>query len=351
MKDKKLIYAMQNIDDDLICEAARRRTADTEQTDDGVRAVYISGKKKIHHWKNAAVIVILLAAAGGTAFIVNYSGVIQGQLPVASDETGNQTNEAEITETAAEEKTEPSAYSKPLEEIGKIVPIKVLDIIDDRPFVDELDRKNQMVYVDSFPQIPQPDPDEKYFTPMSTLELFEYYGFHEKISSTIEGIFREITDENIRHGIYNYPDGSVYDINTFSFERDDGFSTANKITLTLSKKTAFGTEYTNYLQEEGIFTGSGITDFFDETSDTFYNIRQINDITVLSFGNVYEMTDDQNMINDLKNYYEDSPEDRRYKMLGLLDHTMYQFRLFYPYYLNNSNEWYKDTKQLDVMFP
>lgn len=51
MKDEKLKYIMRNIDDDLICEAMKRRTADTETEAEEIRAVYVTERKKGQAWK------------------------------------------------------------------------------------------------------------------------------------------------------------------------------------------------------------------------------------------------------------------------------------------------------------
>ena len=196
-------------------------------------------------------------------------------------------------------------------------------------------------YVDSLPEIPKSNFDEKYFIPMTITELFEYYGYYGKISELIEnGIFTEITDEHTHYGIYKLPDGSVYDLNTFTFKlRDDAHEeykygaacTADRFTLTLAKETSFGNEYIKYNR----ITDAANT-FYSEKTDTAFYLNILNGITFMFSGTI----DDIVGADRMEHYKEKLDEERCCEDIAdMINNTEGQFSLYYRYRFDYKLGW------------
>lgn len=343
MKDERLIYIMRNIDDDLICEAMKRRTADTETEAEEIRAVYVTGRKKGQTWKNAAAAVIMLAVAGGAIFVVSSNGGIQGQLPAATDETGGQTK---TTDARTEEKTDAVVSSEPAREVKEVVPLKVISLNGWENF----DAYQSVHYVDSYPYIPQMENMQEYFTEMTTEELIEYYNcfsddmykyYNDSSDGTGENLglpglddikeypydnalkhwldtnqVVEVIDENTCHGIYNLPDGSVYDINTFTFELTEASNvSANRFTVTIGKKTKFGKEYFDYygkVRDDGIPKAGGRRFFYNEDKDMFFALTDYLGVIYMFSGTTDEIT---------KSFFAGDPEEAEYGYYTPIDNN------------------------------
>lgn len=307
MKDQKLIYAMKDIDDGLICEAMKRRSTDVKQEGEEAETVYVSAKRKGQFWRYPVTAAAALAIAVGVLFVISNNGGIPDNLSTATGEETIETvsetdsgevSEADETDTSAEE-TQPVIS----EAVEPIVPLKVVHTVGssyDFP---------TGIYVDSYPEIPQPDFGQEYFTKMSTKELLEYYGFFNNFEYYLDdNQMIEIIDENTPHGIYTLPDGSVYDINTFTFEltKKTEYS-AHKFTVTAGKKTKFGQEYCEYYKkmiEEGykrFFYAPLGTSFYNEEKDTLFTVFNYYGVAVMFSATPEEITSD---------FFADDPETR-----------------------------------------
>lgn len=336
MKDEKLIYAVRNIDDDLICEAMKRRSTDTEPIGEAVRAVYVAEKRKGQVWKYSAAVAALLAVTGGTIFIVQYQDGIKNQLdfPGYTNESEGQT-EGDVG-TAGTEVSSLAVVTEPVE-AAPVVPTKEMFF-----------RGDLIVYLDSYPEIPQHDFDEKFFTPMTTMELLMYYDYDEKVATLFEdGVISEVTDENTHHGIYKLPDGSVYDVNTFTFKtcKDDS-ERANRFTVTLSKETKFGQEYYEYRNDkkrEDIYPTRSFM-FCNEETNTLFTVHKLNGEILMVSASYDEITDVDNPT--LKAYFEERAKEAlpegHCSVVGLSEcfyHTRYLMTLYYSYVKVSDDEW------------
>lgn len=314
MREDKLFNAVKWVDDDLICEMTEYSPKLKHDSDspggydvsEGVLYYVPEGRRTRRLWKYPVTAAVVLAAAGGALFAVNYSGGILGNLgTVTGGEaavTDAETDNEDVCETAdtvdmSSEETQPPVS----EAAAPVVPLKVVFRNEEYKFNDLA-----VIYVDSYPEIPKPDCGEEFFTEMSTEELWEYYGFY-RLSFPYwidDNQIIEITDENTRHGIYTLPDGSVYDINTFTFElaedRKNEIS-AHKFTVTMGKHSKFGQEYHEYYKTNDMPLGSrGTSAFYNEDMDTVFSILEFfggtimfsstpDEITSNFFGNDSEM--------------------------------------------------------------
>ena len=145
-----------------------------------------------------------------------------------------------------------------------------------------------VLYTDQYPEFDMPDISNAEFTEMSTVELFEYYGLYGIPYRMEQGEFTEVTDENTSHGIYTFPDGSLYDINTFTFsvKDDEWFHIGKKFTVTVGRNSRFGQEYD---QEPDYHTGS--TYYYDEERETFFFVMEKFGSCVMVSGKVDELSD------------------------------------------------------------
>lgn len=341
MKERKIFRAVKNIDEELISEAADYMPESKDKGVKGEETVYAApikvnkaGKAK-GLWQYPAAAAALLAVVGGTVLIVNHYNGIESDLPVATAESDAQTEDAlntsemeeeALNTTETEEEPDPVYTIVPPAEAKGVVPLKVV-VFDEEEGV-----KYQVIHVNSYPDVPLSVFDEQYFIPMTTLELFEYYDFHEKVSLALENKFTEVTDENTHHGIYKFPDGSVYDINTFTFEltdKKDIGSLADRFTITLSKETTFGLDYFNYYNSQGISPGGGRSQFYNEETDTVFSILRFKETTVLLSGKIDEMIGD----GGYKYFEEEINKERCCHMITkLLFDTGCQFLHFYRYH-------------------
>ncbi len=361
MKDEKLIYAVRNIDDDLICEAMKRRSADTKPVDEAVRAVYFSGKRKGQILKYSAAASALLAVTGGTILIVQYQDGIKNQLgfPGYTNEGEGQTEgEASTAVTEVSPLSSTAAVTEPAEEVKKVVPLKFVapdtgdEINIDSNSGSYIFSSMIGIYVDSFPNISLPENSEEYFTEMTTKELLDYYGLDiigvNNIGDWLDSNkMTEVTDENTHHGIYKLPDGSIYDINSFTFElTEKSADYANKFTITMGKKTRFGQEFDKYFKSVGSVRGSnhstpGGSAFYNEEKDIIFRIYyNYYVMTIMSSGKPAEVTrsfftDDP----DLKNRYGKQSE-KGIDMIVYTDYMLFKDHTGNRYIDDKADLWY-----------
>lgn len=301
MKEPKLFKMAKYIDEELISEAAEYMPSQNTQKQDEGEAVYISavrtkGGHRQQIWKYSAAAAVLLAAAGVTVFVFNYGGGLGNtfDFPYQLNSSGEQTAPADET-SKTELITEISDTEKPAEEVKTMTPLK----IECLPGVNDYRNFNfpVVVYVDSDPEIPYKSLDDEYFTEMTTEELIDYYDCYRYLTlkDQIEsGHLIEVTDENTRHGIYNLPDGSIYDLNTFTFElAENTTQAANRFTVTIGKWTRFGQEYIDFFREhtngELSINGGKATLYNEETNSLFY-IARILGVSFMFSGTVDEIT-------------------------------------------------------------
>ena len=200
----------------------------------------------------------------------------------------------------------------------------------------ELVKGIKAFYVDSYPELPQPkyELDDRYFTPMTTEELFEYYNYSKEISEIIgdNGLFTEVTDENTRHGIYTFSDGSVYDVNIFTFESAvHNGHLADRFTITLSKEM-FGQQYIKYFKNAVSPSLLGFSIWYNEGDDTPFLVDRIKDTMFMISATVDEMIDSDN--SDREYIEKQIAENGRccYEVADMMWTTSYKFNIFYNHY-------------------
>lgn len=295
MKDQKLIYAMRDIDDDLICEAMKRRSIGVEQDGEEAETVYVSWGRTRRLWKYPVTAAAVLAVAGGALFVITYNGGISDNFGVAAG--GETVGRAEETSGVGEITTESTDTA-----VSQIAPIKTIDIHDFDLATAKGDEKTsfQVLCVPSLPTIPNSTLGEECFNEMSTEELFEYYGLEFMLPKLISSYHFEVSDENIKHGIYISSDGTVDDINTFVFGSEEGMFTDvesewDKLTVTIGKSSKFGQEYA-YEHESFMFDKI----CYNQETDTFFVIYNVKgNCTVMLSGT----TDELGTFSDLYDIY------------------------------------------------
>lgn len=357
MRENKLFKAVKGVDDDLICEMLEYRPkARVEVKGDeyeGELVIIPEGVKarQMWKWKYPITAAAALAIAGGALFVVNYNGGILENTGVATGggtvqtvvETDNgEASTAGDTDTAGEE-TEPAVS----EAVKPIVPLKVVHAVYDDPIF----YFPTAIYVDSYPEIPQPEFDEKYFTEMTTKEIFEYYDFYNKMEYFLDdNQIIEVTDENTHHGIYNLPDGSIYDINTFTFELTEKTdATAHRFTVTIGKRTKFGQEYYEYYKDVGTLAGlPNYSTFYNEKMDTMFSVFCSMGMSVMFSSTPAEATSNFFADDPIKraNYEAEREHDgmphcfRMFINAGLV--CMWDYPSFHIYFDRDVELWYRE---------
>lgn len=301
MKEEKLFKIIESVDDDLICEMMEYSPESKikGEVSEGVLYSVPAGRKRTGQlWKYPVTAAALLGVMGGALFVIDYSGNILGNTSTATDgeateaaeETGNEAASA-TTDNTSEETTLADEKTPP-----HVVPIKVVQATDNRC----------ALYIDSYPEIPQPNFGEEYFTEMSTMELCGYYGLPKVAAAIANKQMAEITDESTSHGIYTLPDGSIYDINTFTFELlYDDLVFAKKFTITVGKKKIFGQEY--YFEVDHGFAAWSL--YYNEERGLLFSADEINGCSIMFSGKVDEISAfDSSEIGDMLKEY-----DNRYR--------------------------------------
>ena len=378
MKEQKIFFAVDKIDDDLISEAAEYRPSlnETGDVSEGVRYSVPEGGRTRRLWKYPVTAAAVLAVVGGALFVIGYNGGIEDMLGAATgEETGVTAVESDngevstvgVTDMVSEE-TEPAVS----EAVEAVVPLKEINSRGD-------DGEHKFdfptaLYVDSYPEIPQPELDEQYFTPMSTAELLDLYGLCNNIMELInENVMIEVVDENTHHGIYNFPDGSVYDINTFTFDLiKPSVHSANRFHLTLGKKTKFGQEFCEYYKQIGPKYGiaaCGESSFYNEDMDILFTVFDYNymggttvmfsaspdEITKNNFAGYPDEKDEYEFYNDklIPYYFDMFINIRIHCMNGGNIYFDLEHRLWYniengKYFDEETGEWVPAEKILPV---
>lgn len=292
MKEEKLFDMVKNIDDDLICEMLDYSPETEEDVCEGVLCSVPEGGKR-RFWKFPVTAAALLLVVGIVLFVIN-RGVVPDDIDVKTDSEQTDTDNTEtFSDTEASGKTEPLDYEGP--RVEHIVPDKAVFI-----------GNTNVLFTDQYPDIPKLDLSEArfkeaQFKEMSTLELCEYYGLEEIASGIQNGYYTsdrekvtnltEVTDENASHGIYTFPDGGVYDINTFTFETEDFPDRAKRFTVTAGKKSIFGLEY----DPRPDFKVSQ-TVYYNEEKETFFMVYETYGAFVMISGEIGELSDFDDMI-------------------------------------------------------
>lgn len=306
MREDKLFKAVKGVDDDLICEMLEYSPEKDVKGDVSEGVIYTvpeGGRRARGFLRFSVTAAAALAVAVGVLFVINNNGGIPDNMSAATGEetieTVLETDNSEASATAdtdtSSEETQPNISEAPV----PVVPLKTVCVVDDEFYF----RLPTGIYVDSYPEIPQPDFSEEYFTEMSTKELLEYYGFCNTIEYFIDSNqIIEITDENTHHGIYTLPDGSVYDINTFTFElTEKTIYSAHRFTITMGKRSKFGQEYIEYYKSKGILVGTRYSSFYNEERDVLFSVFKMFGGTVMLSATPDEIT---------SNYFDNNSEMR-----------------------------------------
>lgn len=307
MRENKLFKAVKGVDDDLICEMLEYRPkARAEIKGDeyeGELIIIPEGVKarQMWKWKYPITAAAALAIAGGALFVINHNGgflentggAAGGETVQTVVETDNgEASTAGDTDTVGEE-TEPAVS----EAVQTIVPLKKVNV-----------GVSEILYTDLYPEYPKPNFDEEYFKEMSTFELLEYYGLEGLILEIKNGTVTEVTDGKLSHGIYTLPGGTVYDINTFTFETRDFYQYGKKFTVTIGKESIFGQEY-KWQVDQGSYT------FYNEEQKTFFRVINKFGSNFLVTGKVDELSnfDDKKTKEEFYFYSTDSLGDEYWK--------------------------------------
>lgn len=265
MKEKKFFKLAKYIDEELIGEAAEYTPS---QNKDEGEPVYVSAvrtkSRKGQLWKYPAAAAALLAVMVGSVFAFNYVSRLKNDLGPPSQTDNTKT----------------------------ITPLKIECLYEND---EEHFKYPAAVYVDSDPVIPYQSFDEEYFTEMTTEELIDYYDCYMFLKVWLEeDELTEITDENTHHGIYKLPDGSIYDLNTFIFERKEKTTYyANRFTVTIGKWTRFGQEYVDFFREctnGELCNGSDYAALYNEETDSVFSIYKSFGVSIMVSGTVDEIT-------------------------------------------------------------
>ncbi len=319
MKEKIFFKVIEYIDDELISEAAEYRPdmdGGVILNEDEAYGVSTNVVRTRRLWKYPVTVMALLGIVGGAVFIINYSGIIIDNVGAATDTedtelTVNTGNDQVFTDT---EKTVDETINTTISETTPhIVPIKITG----QSFY-------RGVFLDSYPEVPLPDIENGHFIEMSIKDLFEYYNFpvHNNILNLIDKKeLVEVTNENTHHGIYILPDGSIYDINTFTFEATyDSMYHAKRFTFTVGKESTFGQAYYKCYDEalKNPQLMSSYIAFYNEEKDILFSIRNVDGITYMFSGTVDEIAGVDRMVDlEMKESYKKYDNDFRNSCEGL----------------------------------
>ena len=294
MKEEKLFDIVSSVDDDLICEMLEYDPNAKAKSDvyEGVLYSVTEKKRKMHYWKYPAAAAALMLTIVGVLFVLNSSST----LPYNKKPQESTVN-TENTDISASTKT--SDESSPVNETAThIVPDKAVTMGFGG------NRVNYVLYTDQYPEFNLPDTSKAEFTEISTSELFEYYGFYCIPYRMELGEFIEVADENTSHGIYTFPDGSIYDINTFTFTATYESNFGKKFTVTVGRNSTFGQEY----DPEPDYA-AGRTYYYDEEKETFFFIVEKFGSCIMISGKVDELSDFDDEAVKEKFYEENANKD------------------------------------------
>lgn len=297
MKEEKLFYMVENIDDDLICEMMDYSANGSTECNvcEGTLCLAPKNTGRKRFWKYSAATAILVLVMGTGLFIINSDGILTGNTDGLTDSEQECVSNNDNTEVTADIKETSEEFEPPVSEPPmRIIPDKVV----------ALGTQAYIFFTNQYPDFSQPDLSEAYFTEMSVSELFEYYEIDNVLCEMEQGRMIEVTDENLSHGIYTFPDGNTYDINAFTFiVQDNDWWYGKKFTMIISRNSRFGQEFN---QEPDYDIGKTI--YYDEEKETFFMIFEKFGSCIMFLGKVEELTD----FNDLtwkKSFYERAYSD------------------------------------------
>lgn len=320
MKEEKILKAVKYVDDDLICEMTEYSPEiNTEgEVSEGVEFKAPVGRVR-RSWRYPAAAAVVLGIVGGTAAAINYGGIIPDNLSaVGSSEiietVENTENEGALTEnslseTSNSESSEQTGDAETSEDASQSTEEGISTEVSEEPERIVVKRIEQGInpslgfFVDSHPEIPQPELSKEYFTEMTTEEALDYYGIFNNIVDLLEhNTLIEIKDENTSHGIYTLPDGSIYDINSFTFEitNDYGSFGAKRFTFTIGKETVFAQPYVDcynkIIEDYKLLPGNKA--FYDYVDDYVFLVRNKNGATLMFSGTVEEILGSERLKNN-----------------------------------------------------
>lgn len=296
MKEEKLFDMVNNIDDDLICEMLEYSPEIKEEEWEKETHFIPKRGKNIHFWKYAAMAGAFISITGIALIIISSGNRVPNEYtPVITE---NIQSGADITENINTEYSEETTAS--------------IDDPNSRITADKavkIDNTN-VLFTTQYPEIPKPDLSRAEFTQMSTSELCKYYGLEEILSNITYGYinssgetithFTEISDEN-SHGIYTLENGSVYDINQFTFETMDNPDNAKRITVTVGKDCVFGQEYDPRPDYK-----IGQTVYYNKEKDTFFMIYEKYGSCIMISGKTEDLSDFEDpLIKEIFDYRSD----------------------------------------------
>ena len=299
MKEEKLFDIVSSVDYDLICEALECSPDTEKKGGEYVGALYPAPvrQRKMYYWQYPVTAAALIIVLVGMLFIFNANNTLPynkeqidgGQESAAGTDNTEISASAEISEGTQPPVSETTAH---------IVPYKAVTLGFGG------NRANYVLYTDQYPEFHMPDAGEAEFIEINTSQLFEYYGFYCIPYRMELGEFIEVVDENTCHGIYILPDGSVYDINTFTFTATYERNFGKKFTVTLGRNSAFGQEY----NPEPDYA-AGRTYYYDEERETFFFITEKFGSCIMISGKVDELSDFDDETVKEKFYDDNSDKD------------------------------------------
>lgn len=307
MKEKVFFKVIEYIDDELISEAAEYRPdmgSGVILNEDEAYGVSTNVVRTRRLWKYPVTVMALLGIVGGAVFIINYSGIIIDNVGAATDTedtelTVNTGNDQVFTDT---EKTVDETINTTISETTPhIVPTNIKELIT----------AGCIMYVESFPDIPETPFTKECFTEMSSDELFKYYGIEDVIDNLVSYMshnkahgrdYLEVIDNN-PYGIYTSPEGDTFDVNSFHFSNPNFGQ--NDLTITVGKKIKFGQEYYIERIPEGQKYHLWSLFYYNNDKDILFAVYEYNGCSVM----ITSVPEDYE--NILGNYDNFSIEERK----------------------------------------
>lgn len=293
MKEEKFFDIVSNVDDDLICEMLEYSHDTKTKGEKYVGALYPVPKKvrKISYWKYPTAAATLVIVLVGAFIVFNSRSTL---LPYNDKDVQTSSQSTTTYYNPSYEENNPQTSEKS----DLVMPDKVVNV-----------GTVNVIYTGSYPEISLPDTSRPVnFIEMSTSALMGYYELDNILYEMEQGNLIEVTDENTSHGIYVYPDRSIYDINTFTFitSYDDPVC-GKKFTVTVGRFSTFGQEYSD--EPDPVW---GTTPkYYNEEKETFFVIHEIYGSCVMISGKVGELTDfdDEELKKTYHSFHSSVDED------------------------------------------
>ena len=278
MKEEKLFDIVSSVDYDLICEALECSSNTEKKGEEYVGALYSVPvrPKKMYYWQYPVTAAALIIVLVGMLFIFNTNTT----LPYNEEKTGGEqesTANTDNMEISASTETSEESHPSIGETTTHIVPDKVVKV-----------GTVNVMYTNSYPEFIEPTAGEATFTEMSTSELMEYYEIDNILYGIEQGDLIEVVNENTSHGIYTFPDGSIYDINSFTFITSyDDLYYGKKFTVTVGRASTFGHEYD--MEPDPVWRTT--PNYYNEEKETFFGVYEKYGSCIMISGKVNELTD------------------------------------------------------------